>query len=153
MDSDVGVKYKVSHTYLICTQNSLRWAASVREACHAIYIKGFSLLQLRVLQKTRIYSQFGKCQKVCMLGSTFFQNVLIKATKEYVTKHFPCVNTVRYSVTNLSKSRLALQMKCDDCVVLKLAGCAYLVDPNTTSSVLQRFSDGSTSTSVKEVKL
>ena len=78
---------------------------------------------------------------------------LIKATEEYVRKDFPSVSTIRYSVTNLSKSRLALQMKCDDRMVLQLAGCACLVDPNTTSSVLQRFSDVSTSTNVKEVNI
>ncbi len=65
---------------------------------------------------------------------------LMKASEGYVKQHFPRVKVFRYSVTSLSKSRLALQMKCDDRMSLKLTLCACLVDPRTTASVLQRYS-------------
>jgi GNAT superfamily N-acetyltransferase len=78
---------------------------------------------------------------------------LMKASEEHLRQHYPRVNTIRYSVTDRSKSRLALQMRCDDRVLYKLALCACLVDPNTTPSLLQRYSEGTTSTGVKEVNI
>jgi GNAT superfamily N-acetyltransferase len=78
---------------------------------------------------------------------------LMKASEGYVKQHFPRVKVFRYSVTSQSKSRLALQMKCDDRMSLKLTHCACFIDPRTTASVLQRYSVVSGSSSVKKLNM
>ncbi|CAB4017532.1 histidine N-acetyltransferase-like [Paramuricea clavata] len=79
---------------------------------------------------------------------------LMKVSEGYVKQHFPRVQVIRYSVTSQNKSRLALQMKCNDRMILKLALCACVVEPSRkTDSVLQRYSTATSSTRAKELNI